>query len=105
MTQRFKLTSADFVPQAEDTLIPEAVLDENDPIQDLRSLAGIPTDLNSGRLQQYTGDNSVVTGGSNPSITANEKIQYQNNNNIQPGSPDWFRLWFSKPYITGEKPW
>lgn len=105
MTQQLKLTSADFVLSAEDILIPEAILDENDPIQDLRSLAGIPTDLNAGKLQQYTGDNSVVTAGSNPSITANEKIAYQNNNNVQPGSPDWFRLWFSKPYLTSEKPW
>jgi hypothetical protein len=39
------------------------------------------------------------------SVTAMEKIQHQQENNIQPGTPEWFKLWFSKPYLTGEKPW
>ena len=94
-----KLTSSDFY-KTED-LIPEAVLDENDPIRDMQRLAGLTPGLNVGKLQEYTGADT----GSNPSVTANEKIQYQNNNNIQPGSPEWFQLWFSKPYLTGEKPW
>jgi hypothetical protein len=34
-----------------------------------------------------------------------EKVQYQQTNNVQPGSPEWFQLWFSKPYLTGENPW
>ena len=72
-----------------------------DEIDQIKQLAGVTQ--NVGRLQEYTGDNSVQTG-SNMSITANEKIQYQNNNNIQPGTPEWFQLWFSKPYLTGEKP-
>jgi hypothetical protein len=25
-------------------------------------------------------------------------------NNIQPGTPEWFKLWFSLPYMTGEQP-
>jgi len=33
-----------------------------------------------------------------------EKINYQNEHNVQPGTTEWFRLWFSKPYLTGEKP-
>jgi hypothetical protein len=24
--------------------------------------------------------------------------------NIKPGTPEWFKLWFSLPYMTGEKP-
>ena len=74
-----------------------------DDLDQLRQLAGITQ--NVGRLQEYKGYGSVQTDGSNMSITANEKIQYQNNNNIQPGTPEWFQLWFSKPYLTGEKPW
>ena len=74
-----------------------------DDLNQLRQLAGITQ--NVGRLQEYKGEGSVQTDGSNMSITANEKIQYQNNNNIQPGTPEWFQLWFSKPYLTGEKPW
>ena len=74
-----------------------------DDLDQLRQLAGITQ--NVGRLQEYKGYGSVQTDGSNMSITANEKIQYQNTNNIQPGTPEWFQLWFSKPYLTGEKPW
>ena len=74
-----------------------------DDLDQIKQLAGITQ--NVGKLQEYKGYGSVQTDGSNMSITANEKIQYQNTNNIQPGTPEWFQLWFSKPYLTGEKPW
>jgi len=74
-----------------------------DDLDQIRQLAGITQNI--GRLQEYKGEGSVSTEGSNMSVTANEKIQYQNKNNIQPGTPEWFQLWFSKPYLTGEKPW
>jgi hypothetical protein len=74
-----------------------------DDLDQIRQLAGITQNI--GRLQEYKGEGTVTTDGSNMSITANEKIQYQNTNNIQPGTPEWFQLWFSKPYLTGEKPW
>lgn len=105
MSKELKLTSADFY-KTED-LLPEAVLDDNDPIQELKRLSGISLTpgLNVGRLQEYTQPGSVSTEGSNISKTAMEKVNYQNSQNIQPGSPEWFRLWFSKPFMTGEKPW
>lgn len=97
-----KLTSQDFY-KTED-LIPEAVLDENDAIHDIQRLAGL-SDANAGKLTEYSGYKSVAkTDISNVSHTANEKIQYQHENNIQPGTPDWFRLWYSLPYLTNEKP-
>jgi len=73
-----------------------------DDLDQLKQLAGITQNL--GRLQEYKGEGSVVTNGSNMSITAMEKINYQQQNNVQPGTPEWFQLWFSKPYLTGEKP-
>jgi hypothetical protein len=42
--------------------------------------------------------------GSNISITGNEKRQLEKKHNIKPGTPEWFKLWFSLPYMTGEKP-
>ena len=42
--------------------------------------------------------------GSNISITGNEKRQIEKKYNIRPGTPEWFQLWFSLPYLTGEKP-
>jgi hypothetical protein len=73
-----------------------------DDLDQLKQLAGITQNL--GRLQEYKGEGSVVTNGSNMSVTAMEKINYQQQNNVQPGTPEWFQLWFSKPYLTGEKP-
>lgn len=75
-----------------------------DELKDIQRLAGL-TDLNKGELQEYTGLGSVNTEGSNISKTAQEKADYQNKNKIEPGSQEWFKLWFSKPYLTGEKPW
>lgn len=62
-------------------------------IEELKKLAGIN---NFKGLQPYE--------GMNISHTANEKSQYMKKNKIEPGTPDWFRLWFARPYLTGEKP-
>lgn len=43
-------------------------------------------------------------GGSNISITGNEKQQLEKKHNIKPGTPEWFQLWFSLPKLTGESP-
>lgn len=65
-------------------------------IKDLKRLAGIGT----GVYPATTGSES----GSNISVTGNEKAQLMKKHNIQPGTDEWFRLWFSLPYMTGEKP-
>lgn len=62
-------------------------------IEDLKKLAGI---CEFKGYQQYE--------GSNISITGNEKRQLERKLNIQPGTAEWFQLWFSLPYLTGEKP-
>lgn len=63
-----------------------------DSIEDLKVLAGITN--NGARLTEY----------SNISITGTEKAQIQREQNIKPGTKEWFKLWFAKPYLTGEKP-
>jgi len=40
----------------------------------------------------------------NISHTGTEKSQYMKKHNIQPGTDEWFKLWFSRPYLTGENP-
>lgn len=74
-----------------------------DDLDQIKQLAGITQNI--GRLQEYKGEGTVSTEGSNMSVTANEKIQYQKEHDIHPGTPEWFKLWFSLPYMTGEKPW
>lgn len=42
--------------------------------------------------------------GSNISITGTEKRQIEKEKGIKPGDLDWFKLWFSLPYMTGPIP-
>jgi hypothetical protein len=37
------------------------------------------------------------------SVTGNNNGRIQREQNIQPGTPAWFKLWFGLPYMTGEK--
>ena len=66
-----------------------------DEIYKLKRLAGI-VDKEGNRVD---GDDE-----SNISIVGSEKGAYQRKNNVKPGTEEWFKLWFSKPYLTGEKP-
>jgi hypothetical protein len=68
-------------------------------IEQLKHLAGI------NQFKGYVKYDPVdPLGGSNVSLTGNEKAKLMKENNIKPGTPEWFKLWFSLPYMTGEKP-
>ena len=67
-----------------------------DDLQQLKVLAGINTRPLFTTYQGYPGSNISVTG--------NEKGELMKTHNIRPGTEEWFRLWFSKPYLTGETP-
>jgi hypothetical protein len=66
-------------------------------VAELQRLAGI-------RVEGYGNSVRRTTEGSNISITGTEKARLQKKHNIEPGTPEWFQLWFSLPYLTGEKP-
>lgn len=66
-------------------------------LQDLQRLAGM-------RAQGYANSHRATTEGSNISFTASEKAELQKKHDIRPGTPEWFQLWFSLPFLTGEKP-
>lgn len=57
-------------------------------LDNLRKLAGI--DKNA---------ESPITG----EIGTN-KAEYMRQHNIKPGTDEWFKLWFSRPKLTGENP-
>ena len=40
--------------------------------------------------------------GSNISKTAAINARLQKKRKIRPGTDEWFQLWFSRPYLTGE---
>lgn len=41
--------------------------------------------------------------GENISHVGTDRGKYQREHNIEPGTEEWFRLWFAKPHLTGEK--
>lgn len=72
----------------------DCYLAPDDPIHELKAiqhLAGLGSDA---RLHEMRGSNVSITGSENGRI--------QREQNIKPGTPEWFKLWFSKPYLTGE---
>lgn len=60
-------------------------------LDDLKRLAGVQ-------------DKTQLNIESNISLTGMEKAKLMKEHNIKPGTPEWFQLWFSRPYLTGEKP-
>lgn len=58
-------------------------------IDDLKRLAGI---------NQFTG---YTPYQENISHTGTEKKRIEREQNIQPGTDEWFKLWFSLPHLTG----
>jgi len=62
-------------------------------IETLKRLAGV------NEFKGYTTYNPE-----NLSISGTEKAKIQRKKKIEPGTPEWFKLWFSKPKLTGEKP-
>ena len=64
-------------------------------IYELQRLAGI--------LDKDGKKASKSPTGSNISITGSDKGRIQREKNIQPGTDEWFKHWFSKPHLTGEK--
>lgn len=67
-------------------------LSENDELASIKKLAGITT------------DESALNKGSNITVTAAEKVRLMKEHNIQPGTPEWFRLWFTLPFLTNTSP-
>ena len=60
-------------------------------IEELKRLAGV---------NEYKGYPEYQID-ENPSLTAAKLKARQDKLGLKPGDPDWFKLWFSKPYMTG----
>lgn len=95
MRELRRVTASDFAPK--EPAIPDAVMDDID-LARIQQLAGVA----ESRDINQNGAHSPV--GSNISVTGMEKQRLEKENNIRPGTPEWFQLWFSRPYLTGEKP-
>ncbi len=59
-------------------------------IEELKKLAGV--------------DKEQHSMGENISAIATAKAEYQRKHKIRAGDPEWFKLWFAQPKLTGENP-
>ena len=62
-------------------------------IDELQKLAGINNEFKS-----YT-----PYEGSNISVTGTEKKKIEREEKIEPGTDEWFKLWFSRPLWKGQE--
>lgn len=93
--KQYKITSEHINQDSTD----DCYLAPDDPVHQLKALqylAGLGAEA---RLHEVK-----ALEGSNISVTGSEKGKIQREKNIKPGTPEWFKLWFSLPYMTGEKP-
>lgn len=63
-------------------------------------------DMTLDELKRLSGNGKItgeVTVTPNSAL-ASQKAQYMRENNIRPGTDEWFKLWFARPDITGENP-
>lgn len=77
----------------------DCILPSDDIVHELKVLQYLGGINSQARLHEYK-----INQGSNVSVTGNNKGELMKQNNIKPGTPEWFKLWFSLPYMTGEKP-
>jgi hypothetical protein len=99
--KQYKITSDNIGQNSPD----DCYLAPDDPIHEIKVLQYLGGINATARLYEYkTKAAEVNNEGSNISITGNEKGELMKKHNIKPGTPEWFKLWFSLPYMTGEKP-
>ena len=77
----------------------DCILPSDDIVHELKILQYLGGINSQARLHEYK-----INQGSNVSVTGSEKSELMKKHNIQPGTSEWFKLWFSKPYLTGEDP-
>ena len=97
--KQYRINSENIAPAdgPDDTVLPA-----DDPAHEIKRLQFLGGLGGEARLAEYRTQN-MLNKGSNITVTAAENARIQRENNIRPGTPEWFQLWFSLPYLTGEK--
>lgn len=91
--KQYRITSVDILPKEHD----DCHLAPDDPIYDLMPSAIMGGLGATEALARY--DNLLK-----PAVVGNTKGQIQREQDIKPGTDEWFRLWFSRPAMTGRAP-
>lgn len=93
--KQYRITTQDLNQSSDE----DCYLAPDDPIHELKALAGLGGLGGEARLHEYR-----ASQGSNISATGDSKGELMKKHDIKPGTPEWFQLWFSRPFMTGERP-
>lgn len=91
--KQYKITAADINQDSPD----DAYLAPDDPIHEMKALAGLGGLGGAARLHEYRAGQSSY--GKSFGQASMEKVKIMREQNIRPGDPEWFSLWFSLPYF------
>ncbi len=72
-----------------DKLKSVSIPEKEDSLSDIKRLAGIGETSMGQEMSQHSTNLGAI----------------QREKNIRPGSPEWFKLWFALPHLTGEQPY
>jgi hypothetical protein len=70
----------------------------DEELANMKKLAGI------GSVSASTNYHSLHDSPTNQ-LNQADKARHMRDNNIKPGTDEWFRLWFARPDLTGETPY
>ena len=91
--RQYRITTADLLPSEEN----DCYLAPDDPIHELKKVSMMGGLGSEASLANYRNLQAPIIAGSDKGRIAREQ-------GIKPGTPEWFQLWFSRPYLTGEPP-
>lgn len=90
--KQYKITSDNIVPNEGN----ECYLAPEDPVHELKIahyLGGLGSDT---RIQEYRATNYEKSKVNTTSLTGTDKALLMKEQNIKPGTEEWFKLWFGK---------
>ena len=87
--RQYRITSDNLNQDSHD----DAYLAPDDPIHELKIAQYLNGLGSEARLAEYRAKQQINTSNS---MSGTDKRQYERDNNIKPGDPEWFQLWFGK---------
>jgi len=92
--KQYRITTQDLLPPSDN----DCFLSPDDPIHQLMAVSQLGGLGSDAALANYNALSAPQVVGSNKGQIAREL-------GIKPGTDEWFRLWFSRPGLTGDKPY
>lgn len=103
--KQFYITSKDFRLEGDTPGLPDNYVDPQQ-LAELKKLAGIDS---LGIMGNHLAEQAAIkqkelemSMGYSMSMTGTQKAEYQRTHSIQPGTNEWFKLWYARPGLSGE---